>query len=351
MTFKLKSMPEDFIVKEKHDLLEHSGDTDNASDNNVYFLLKKKNYETFEAITLIADYFDIHQNRIGYAGLKDCDGLTEQYISVDSTALAESQYKKNDVIFDIVSMDNRFVRLYPTGKRGERITVASLQGNEFNIVVRNVDYSVYRKIISHDRMSMAFVNYYDTQRFGIPGGDKITHLLGHAIEHEDYTRAVTLVNRIKDTQDIIDRPVTSINDFFARIDLRKIAFYRSSYSSFKWNGQLIEKLENHLNSSQKTTEENEGVKFIFPLEVNESIEALLSDLQYKYKRHIVIDNKIVPVDTDRPAIINTCITFGHAGFDELNDGKYAFSLSFFLPSGCYATMLIKQLISRLQCNQ
>ncbi|CAI0942521.1 tRNA pseudouridine(13) synthase TruD [Serratia quinivorans] len=345
MDFKLKVIPEDFIVKEKHNLRQENKDT---SQENIYFLLQKKNYETFEAISIIANFFKIEQNKIGYAGLKDCDGVTEQYISINADSLREEIKDSRESCYNIVAYESKFIRLYHTGKVGGRINVASLEGNHFNITVRDIDASICNKINDNSCISMSFINYYDTQRFGIPGGEKVTHFLGAAIERKDYTSAITLINRIKDSQDIVERPLNSIDDFFARIDLRKIAFYRSAYSSFNWNAQIIERLENSHKIRNSIISEIEGIKFVFPLSIDDSVENILKNLQYKYKRHVVIDNKIVPIDTNRPAIINTNVMLGKSEPDEFNHGKYKFRLSFFLPSGCYATMLIKQLVAKLQ---
>lgn len=344
MEFKIKVIPEDFVVKEKHNLLqEHRS----QSNQNTYFLLQKKNHETFEAILLVANFFQLDPKKIGYAGLKDCDGVTEQYISIETEALNGKINGVRFPCYHIATDQNKFVRLYNTGKEGEKISVASLEGNEFNITVRDVDARLCTKLITESPISTSFVNYYDTQRFGIPGGEKITHILGEALERRDYESSMRLINRIKDSQDIIENPLNSIDDFFARVDLRKIAFYRSSYSSFIWNSQIIELLENSPQMKSSIIIENQGLKYIFPTFIDDSIIGLFNKLQYKYKRHIVVDNEIVAIETNRPAIVTTNVTFGKVEPDDLNHGKYKFNISFFLPPGCYATMLIKQLITRL----
>ncbi len=345
MNFKLKVIPEDFIVKERHNL--DVGDN-NTSQKSLYFLLQKKNYETFEAISIIAKFFNIEKNNIGYAGLKDCDGVTEQYISIDAASLKDKINYGCITHFNIVASETKFIKLFNTGKTGGRINVASLESNQFNIIVRNIESNTCNKLKSNHSFYMSFINYYDTQRFGIPGGDKVTHILGEAIEREDYASAVSLINRIKDSQDIIERPLSGIDELYSRIDLKKIAFYRSSYSSFNWNTQIIERIENSDKIKKIITCEIEGIRFVFPLSVDGMVENVLKDLQYKYKRHVVVDDKIISIETDRPAIISTNVTLGKVEQDEFNAGKYKFSISFSLPSGCYATMLIKQLVARLQ---
>ncbi|WNK47360.1 tRNA pseudouridine(13) synthase TruD [Pantoea agglomerans] len=345
MNFKLKFVPEDFIVKEVHNLnVEH----ENKSGKSLYFLLKKKNYETFEAISIISKFLKIDKKNIGYAGLKDCDGITEQYISIEASSLKNEFYKEQFAQLNIACCDSKFIKLNNIGKTGGRIDVASLEGNSFNITVRDIDEKMCNNLRDNSIFRMDFINYYDTQRFGIPNGEKITHILGEAIERKDYASAVTLINLIKDSQDIIERPLNGINDLFLRVDLKKLAFYRSSYSSFNWNNQIIKILENSHQIIKNITSEIDGIKFIFPLSIDQTLINALEDLQYKYRRHVVVDNQIISMETDRPAIISTNVTLGKIEKDEFHSGKYKFSISFFLPAGCYATMLIRQLVAKLQ---
>ena len=77
--YKLKTAFEDLIVCESMvlPLQEH------VCNKKIfhYFRLIKKGYSTFDAIILLADHFNISKQQIGYAGLKDEDGITEQHIS------------------------------------------------------------------------------------------------------------------------------------------------------------------------------------------------------------------------------------------------------------------------------
>ena len=74
--YKIKQIPEDFIVREINDIIfEDNG-------NYAYFLMKKKNYNTIKAIETIANSLGINVKNIGFAGNKDRNAVTEQFISV-----------------------------------------------------------------------------------------------------------------------------------------------------------------------------------------------------------------------------------------------------------------------------
>ncbi|MFC1705076.1 tRNA pseudouridine(13) synthase TruD [Nanoarchaeota archaeon] len=74
--YKIKQIPEDFVVREKTNV-KFSDEGDFS-----YFLLKKRNYTTLRAVQAIATYFKIPTKFIGFAGTKDKNAITEQFISI-----------------------------------------------------------------------------------------------------------------------------------------------------------------------------------------------------------------------------------------------------------------------------
>ena len=78
-TYKLKQLPEDFIVKENsHKTLLDNGEY-------LIFRMKKENYNTETAVQRIADALRINRKSIGYAGAKDSKAHTWQDISIKGT--------------------------------------------------------------------------------------------------------------------------------------------------------------------------------------------------------------------------------------------------------------------------
>ena len=113
--YKIKQLPEDFIVKEINDI--------KFDDNGQYsyFLLKKKNYNTLRAIQQISKKLRINEKNIEFAGNKDKNAITEQVISI---------YKGNKNIENINIKD---IELKFLGQGNERIFLGNLKGNEFII--------------------------------------------------------------------------------------------------------------------------------------------------------------------------------------------------------------------------
>ena len=109
--YKIKQFPEDFIVKEISNVeLEDKG-------NYSYFLLKKTNYSTVRAIEHIAKALRKKPKNIGFAGNKDKNAVTEQFVSF---------FKINEN--KIKNLKLKDIELKFIGKGNEPISLGDLEG-------------------------------------------------------------------------------------------------------------------------------------------------------------------------------------------------------------------------------
>jgi tRNA pseudouridine13 synthase len=221
MTIVLKKIPEDFRVQETQAIHKRIG-----SDTGPFrhFSVRKKNYETFDVVAALSSHYGIARQDISFCGLKDKDGVTEQYVSVrcgDGMKFPPEAF--NEKYYESDSAE-RFMHLRDAGPSNHELVIADLLGNTFDMVVRSIDPGLYDKLDAQDSAELIFINYYDVQRFGVPGGAKITHLIGEALHAEDYEQAIALINRVADSDDIAGNPIAHREDLFARLDKRKLAF-------------------------------------------------------------------------------------------------------------------------------
>lgn len=345
MTIVLKKIPEDFRVQETQAIHKRIG-----SDTGPFrhFSVRKKNYETFDVVAALSSHYGIARQDISFCGLKDKDGVTEQYVSVrcgDGMKFPPEAF--NEKYYESDSAE-RFMHLSDAGPSNHELVIADLLGNTFDMVVRSIDPGLYDKLDAQDSAELIFINYYDVQRFGVPGGAKITHLIGEALHAEDYEQAIALINRVADSDDIAGNPIANREDLFARLDKRKIAFYLSSHSSFQWNAGLQALLTGGIADESLVREEVEGVPFVYPKDIRAALPTICKGNAHKYVRHIVKADRIVAVETNRPEFIQIIIRIGKPEHDEYHPGKLKCRFSFFLPSGCYATMALRQFMHKLE---
>ena len=115
----LKQLPQDFVVKEVSSVEFNEG-------NYSYFELWKKDLASIDALMIIAKALKVNYKDIGFAGTKDKKAVTTQKISVRG--------KLNKKL----ELDN--LKLKFLGYGNEPLSLGDLEGNKFELVLRNLDY-------------------------------------------------------------------------------------------------------------------------------------------------------------------------------------------------------------------
>lgn len=108
-----------------------------------------------------------------------------------------------------------------------------LHGNVFNIVVRDLSKDTAEKALNFCKKNrfISFVNYYDSQRFGIPCSSFNTYLVGKAIIEGKWEEAFFLFKKTNNNSTVYDFPEKNLNDknkflnFFKSLDSKKISFF------------------------------------------------------------------------------------------------------------------------------
>ena len=154
---QLKTLPEDFIVEEILNL-----NLEKERQDYSIARLTKKGWDHFKLIQKISKILNLKPKFIGYAGIKDKQAITTQYISFYKV----SKEKINKIKIQDFSLE--FL-----GYSKERINLGDLKGNNFKIIVRNLTKKVD---IPKD---IQIENYFDDQRFG--GYRPNLHLVGKSI--------------------------------------------------------------------------------------------------------------------------------------------------------------------------
>jgi tRNA pseudouridine13 synthase len=139
---------------------------------NLILKIKKSDMSTFKLITVIAKATQLEQCDIGYAGLKDKNATTIQYISIPKN------YEK-DVIKNLttekIEIVDKWYSKFP-------IKVGQLKGNRFSIVLNEVTPEAKEEIekVAQKITEQGIPNYYGYQRFG---EDSRSYMQGKEIAH------------------------------------------------------------------------------------------------------------------------------------------------------------------------
>ncbi len=315
--YNIKTIPEDFVVKEIIDL--------ELKDNGYYsyFLLKKKDITTLDAIRIICKKYNVNIKNIGFSGNKDKRAVTEQVISIN-------RFNKNkDIYFDKFS-------LMFLGYGDRRINLGTHKENEFTITIRNLDCRMNKNI--------DFIyNYFDEQRFSENNVE-----IGKLLLQRKFNEACKLLN------------ISNFNEL-KRLNKKILRLYIHSVQAFIFNKVLAEYLNNNHKNLKIVKYKlgdliflNEKIKnfklplISFDVKINKKFykyfNKAMKDLQINKESFLI---KSIPELIDetvfRDAIVNAknfkVLEYSN---DEFNKGKYKQIISFRLPKGSYATILVKQ---------
>lgn len=328
--FRVKTINSDFLVTE----VPYLPLFDSSAKDYTYIWLRKSNYTTFEAMKKLKEFYKLEFSDVVAEGLKDEDGITEQIISVKKRLTKKSISDFNKVH----AGDETFISIERIMGYGfEPVMAKSLFGNTFRIVVRNLKESEASQILEFTRKHkfFPFVNYYDNQRFGLPGGPYVTHLVGKAICEEDWDEAFALLQ--KTGNEIPEGKVKK--EAFLALNPSQVGFYVSAYNSFLWNNAVSEFIGKSFKG--KAFEFPNVGKLYLPLVTEATPSSAFTIDGYRFNKETF---KAEPAKITRDMILPTVVYGGQMMDDELFKGKKRILLSYFIFTGCYATMVAKQII-------
>lgn len=150
----IKDRPDDFFVQEIP-LYEPSGEGE-----HVYCEVQKVGLTTFQAIDRIAAALRVGQRDVGYAGLKDARAVSRQVFSIVGTT--------PDAVMGLRLPD---VQILWAARHGNKLRLGHLAGNRFAIKVRGVNPPDVVKLqpVLADLRRRGVPNYFGEQRFGRRG--------------------------------------------------------------------------------------------------------------------------------------------------------------------------------------
>jgi len=383
---KLKFRPEDFCVEE----LPLVGPSD--SGRYLLYRLVKTSIGTIEAVEAICHRWNLAGRRVSYGGLKDRHAVTTQYLTI-----ADGPPK---------SLREKNFELCPVGRSPTPYGPRNFRGNRFQIVLRDLkEGEAFRAVTEVQALSRdGLPNYFDDQRFGSVGYSN--QFIAHAWLRGDFERALSLALAEPNPFDrsavraqkavihglwgrwpeakarlerssarsivtyLVDHP-TDFRGAFARIKRELRTLYFSAFQSHVWNLILARWIEHSTSAKKLVPVELKVGAFPFPRglepaevkaladsplplpcartpapdgplgeaarEVLESFQLTWPQLRVKYLKDVFFSKGLRPCLV-YPERLDQAIVD-----DEFHRGRQAMRLSFELPKGSYATILVKRI--------
>jgi tRNA pseudouridine13 synthase len=165
---RIRDRREDFFVEEVP-LYPPCGE-----GSHLYLFIEKRGLPTFEAIEKLAQALGRKRQDFGFAGLKDSDAVTRQYLSIEHVSMSEIQG---------LTLEN--LHVLDAAYHRNKLKVGHLKGNRFRIRVRDTRPGALDRAeaVLAQLARRGIPNFFGPQRFGLFGN---THRLGQALLRRDY---------------------------------------------------------------------------------------------------------------------------------------------------------------------
>ena len=318
---KIKQRPEDFIVEEQLSFQPE------GCGEHAFLQIEKCGENTEYIARLLARFANVRQRDVSYAGLKDRHAKTTQWFSVWLPG-------KEDPAWQQLETEN--IKIIQISRHARKLKRGVLSGNKFQIVIRDCtgDKEKLEKqlhLIKHHGMA----NYFGPQRFGRQG-----HNINNAI-------ALFKGRKVKREQR---------------------SMYLSAARSFLFNCQLSKRIElnnwnqaiagdvmvfDQSNSYFKTEQIDESVlQRIKSAEIHPTGMMFGKGKSDAVDKALEIEQSIIDLNTELAAgLVKMGLSFDRRAlrvrvrdFDWKFQDDSSLLLNFFLPSGSYATSLIRELV-------
>jgi tRNA pseudouridine13 synthase len=151
---RIKTWPEDFVVD------EIPAYQPEGQGNHLYLWVEKRDVGAEYFVRTIARKLGISTGEVGTAGLKDRHAVTRQMVSVPASA---------ETRLNLIQGDG--IRLLNVNRHNNKLRPGHLRGNRFDVRVRDTDPEAPTRIGALiDRIKrQGLPNYYGSQRFGHDG--------------------------------------------------------------------------------------------------------------------------------------------------------------------------------------
>jgi len=318
---------------------------------HLFIHIRKTGANTLFVARELAKYFNVKEQLVSYAGLKDRFAITEQWFGVHVPG--KQEYDLSDLIIE-------GVEILSYKRHNKKLRTGALTGNRFELILRDVTelkslYERWQKITEQ-----GVPNYFGEQRFGISGGN-IEHALalfsGTKVKDKKKRGMYLSAARSYIFNDIINERIKQ--NIFSMLQVGDVLMLSGTQSVFVLD-ELDDVIKQRLmDKDVDITASMWGAGDLMtreaPLFFEQKISEKHADLsqglprfglkQERRRIRLVIEDADIEVLTNEKN--NTVLTDRVLSTETLPAVKISFSLA----AGSYATTVLRELIDYQDCTQ
>ena len=322
----LRSKMSDFKVFEKLPFVPC------GEGEHLFIHIRKTGTNTLFVARQLAKYFNVKEQLVSYAGLKDRFAVTEQWFGV---------HVPGKEVFDLSDLVIEGVEILSYQRHNKKLRTGALLGNHFEIVLREVTAIKALTERWQNIVVDGVPNYFGEQRFGIEGGNiekAISLFSGHKVKDKKKRGIYLSAARSSIFNQVINQRI--LNQRFNDLAAGDVLMLAGTQSVFLVN-EVDAKLEQRL--------QDKDVDITAPMWGSGELMTLLEPLALE--QEVANNNSALSLGLPRFGLkqerrrIRLTVTETDIELLNTENKIHNVKVKFFLPAGCYATTVLRELLA------
>ncbi len=299
---------------------------------HLYVYIRKTGANTLFVARELAKYFQVKEQLVSYAGLKDRFAVTEQWFGVHVPG--KKEYNLHDLTIE-------GVEVLSYQRHNKKLRTGALTGNRFEITLREVTALKALSIRWQNIVAQGVPNYFGEQRFGIEGGNierALSLFSGQKVKDKKKRGMYLSAARSYIFNNVIHQRIEQ--GCFDKVAIGDVMMLSGSQSVFhldKLDDSITARyIEKDIDITAPMWGAGElmttGAALALEQKVADEHQDLCQGLPrfgLKQERRRI---RLTITDTDIEVLPE-------------QDGTNTVKVSFFLPAGCYATTILRELVN------
>ena len=304
---------------------------------HLFIHIRKTGANTLFVARELAKYFNVKEQLVSYAGLKDRFAVTEQWFGVHVPGKQE---------YDLDDLNIEGVEILSHKRHNKKLRTGALSGNRFELILREVTAikaftERWQKIVEQ-----GVPNYFGEQRFGIGGGNierALSLFAGQKIKDKKKRGIYLSAARSHIFNSVLNERIQQQRfDKVAVGDVLMLAGTQSVFHLDEVDSTIEQRfIDKDLDITATMWGAGELMTSNDPL----ALEQVIADKNPEFCEGLPRFGLKQERRRIRLTVSDTDLELLSASENSVHEGKNAVKISFFLPPGSYATTVLRELLN------
>jgi tRNA pseudouridine13 synthase len=304
---------------------------------HLFVHIRKTGANTLFVARELAKYFNVKEQLVSYAGLKDRFAVTEQWFGVHVPGKKE---------YNLEDLNIEGVEILSYKRHNKKLRTGALSGNRFELILREVTAikaftERWQKIVEE-----GVPNYFGEQRFGIGGGNierALSLFAGQKIKDKKKRGIYLSAARSHIFNDVLNERIQQQR--FDKVAIGDVLMLAGTQSVFHLDEVDSAIEQRFIDKDVDITAPMWGAGELMTSNEPLALEQAIAEKNQAFCEGLPRFGLKQERRRIRLTVSDTDLELLSASEGSAHDGKNAVKISFFLPAGCYATTVLRELLN------